>query len=45
MRRTANKVAHRLAKDGYDNKRCDKWVGTPPGYVENLVDAESVADQ
>ena len=29
VRRIANEVAHRLAKNGCDNKLCKVWVGVP----------------
>jgi hypothetical protein len=37
VRRVCNGVAHRLAKDGCENKRCNSWVEVPPEYLVNLL--------
>jgi ribonuclease HI len=39
-RRSANEVAHRLAKEGCSNKICNTWVGVPPDWVVNLLDTD-----
>jgi ribonuclease HI len=37
VRRTCNGAAHRLAKEGCDNKCCNVWVEVPPMYLVNLL--------
>ena len=37
VRRSCNGVAHRLAKEGCENKTCNSWVGSPPNWVVNCL--------
>jgi ribonuclease HI len=37
VRRSGNKIAHRLAKEGCSNKVEDSWLGSPPEFVMNLL--------
>jgi ribonuclease HI len=37
VRRSANGVAHCLAKFGCENNICNTWVGVPPMYCMNLL--------
>jgi ribonuclease HI len=40
VRRSCNGVAHLLAKEGYCNKVCRTWVGSPPEVIVNLLASE-----
>jgi hypothetical protein len=31
--RKCNVVAHLIAKDSCDNKSCNTWVASPPGFI------------
>jgi ribonuclease HI len=37
VRRTANEAAHRMAKNGCDNKLCKVWLGDAPGCIQNMI--------
>ena len=37
VRRTANEAAHRLAKEGCENKMCNTWFGDPPECIVNRL--------
>ena len=37
VRRTANEAAHRLAKEGCENKMCNTWFGDPPECIVNSL--------
>ena len=40
VRRTGNVVAHRLAKEGCENKMCNAWLESPPSWLMNLLDSD-----
>ena len=42
VRRSANGVAHTLAKRGCDNKCCNSWVGSPPSLIVNVLENDLV---
>jgi hypothetical protein len=35
--RSVNAVAHRLAKEGRENKLCKIWLGVPPACIANCL--------
>jgi ribonuclease HI len=41
VRRMANGVANRLAKEGCMNNVCETWFGVPPMWIVTLLDSDS----
>lgn len=44
VRRTANVVAHKLAKEGCVNKLCKTWFSSPPDCIVSALVVDSVFD-
>jgi hypothetical protein len=40
VRRRANGVANRLAKEGCMNNVCETWIGVPPMWIVTLLDSD-----
>jgi ribonuclease HI len=40
VRRSANRVADSLGKEGCRNKVCNTWMGVPPEFIVNLLDTD-----
>jgi hypothetical protein len=41
MRRTANGSVHVLAKEGYEDKSCNQWLGVAPDCARNQLVLDS----
>jgi hypothetical protein len=40
VRRTGNAAAHKLAKVGVGEERCETWVGSPPDFILDVISDE-----
>lgn len=40
IRRSGNIAAHKLAKVGVGEERCDVWVGSPPDFILDVISDE-----
>jgi hypothetical protein len=38
--RSCNEAAHKLAKVGYENNTCNRWMVSPPDYIVKTLASE-----